>query len=233
MAKVAVTVKPKQQTAEDKGVLTTVRQFQFPVALAESPIAWESADLVRRAERVAIKNDKGRDQVLGMLAQVKEHLKGVEAKRRELLDPIKKQLVAPMEKFFKGIIDPLKNAESMFKRALAGYEMRKVQEEWEFASLIEALEGTNLPAPPSTIQRTLHTETQTGIETRITSTPVWVVEVVDVALLPLDILYAAVRTKRGSEGLLEILNARVNSGVRNIPGAKITEDRKISVTMEG
>jgi hypothetical protein len=65
---------------------------------------------------------------------------------------------------------------------------------------------------------------------RITYAEKWKHEVVDVDQIPVEILRAAVRTKRGGEGLDQTLRGMVDGGVRAIPGVHIFPTEQLAVT---
>jgi len=207
---------------------TQMVAFQFMVPRDDDPVVMESEDLLRSAQKVVIKTEKGRDKANEMLVLVKGMLKTAKEKRELLVKPIKEQLLNPMEAFFKRITDPLTKAERMLKGAIGEWMIAEESKARELAAILKDADKSGsldiMVAPETKL------ESNGGSKT--IATTVWNFTVEDVDKVPVEHLRAAVRTKRGEEALNQIIRALVDGGTRKIPGVTITEGKQISVTLK-
>lgn len=202
-----------------------VQTFEVTVPDNNAPLVLESADLMRRADKVTIKTEKGAVAVQEMLTEVKTYLAQVKADKEQFLKPIK-DAAKPLEKYFKGITDNLTVAERALKRALGQWVLKKAQDQRD---LMEVLESTKSEVPAALMEKPSTRMATAGAN--IGATTVWTFTVDNVEQLPLDILRAAVSTIRGRAGLEEIIRGRIDGGIRAIPGVTIKEDVSISIRL--
>lgn len=213
---------------KDEGKATTAMvAFQFLLPREDDPMIWESDDLMRQAQKVTVKTEKGRDKVNEMLVRVKQMMKDAKEKREMIVGPIKDQLLNPVDQFFKRIIDPLTKAEKMFKVALAEWMLAEEKRNKELAEILkEADKNGELDVMVVSENRI---ESTNGSKT--SGTTVWTFTIDDPDKVPVEHLRAAIKTKRGMEALGQIIKSLVDGGTRRIPGVTIKEDKRISVTL--
>jgi len=212
-------------SAEEAKLTTATMAFRFMIPREDDPVVQESAELLETATKVKIKNDKGEVVVNNRLVRVKEMLSRAKADKELVMRPIKDQLIAPIEAFFKLVIPPLEKAEKMYKVAIGDYMMKKDTDMKELAEALKDVDGAVALAPETRI------ENDSG---RTSATPVWNFELEDgySTKVPVEYLRRAVETKRGREGLEQIIRATIEGGIRKIPGVTVTEGRQISVTLK-
>lgn len=220
---------PKVKIPESKELQTTaLMSFQFIMPREDDPLVYESNDLMRKAQKVIIKNEKGRDQVNEMLVRVKGLLKDAKEKRELLIKPIKNQLLNPVDSFFRSITDPLTKAEKMFKLALVEWMVAEEEKTRELAEILR--ETDNAVAIMADLAPENKLESSNG--SRTTATSVWMFTINNTDEIPVEHLRAAVKTKRGEEAIHQIIAALVAGGTRVIPGVTIEETKRISVTLK-
>ena len=213
-------------SAEDAKLTTATQAFRFMVPREDDPVVSESAELLETATKVKIKNDKGEVMVNGRLVRVKEMLSKAKSDKELIMRPIKEQLIAPIDAFFDMVIPPLLKAEKMYKSAIGDYMIRKDAEMRELSEALKEVDNSVALMPETKI---VH---ENGSTT--SATPTWTFELEDgySAKVPVDYLRRAVETKRGREGLEQIIRATIDCGVRKIPGVIVREGRQISVTLK-
>jgi hypothetical protein len=202
-----------------------VKTIEYKMPVMDQDVI-ESKDLLRKAEKLTIKTQKGADQTVEMLVDIKLRIKAVKEKQAETIKPIK-DAIKPLEKFFKDILEPLERAEKMFKNAVGmwNYEQQRAAKEVEKAF---AAEGKVMPAIDRDAGR--RNDTDKG---RVVTVTKWDFAITDINALSVDILRAVVGTKRGKEGLEEVLRGLINAGIRTIAGVNIFETTSVSVTVTG
>lgn len=159
------------------------------------------------------------------LVRIKRFEKLVAEKKEKYLKPVKDQLVKPMEKVFREALAELTEAEVRIKGAISKY--KREQDELLVALGELSVDSKELMTAEEEIGTT--TEVEGG---KITMTPKTVFEVENASLVPEDIVRAAVLTNRGKEALREVIRARIDGGIRKIPGVKIDTDFQVAVTVE-
>jgi len=212
---------------KDDKATTKMLAFQFMVPRDDDPVVYESEDLLRQAQKITIKTDKGKVKANEMLVQVKGMLKDAKEKREMIVKPIKEQLLNPVDGFFKRITDPLTKAERLLKVAIGAWIIAEESKARELAEILkdtEKGEGFDITVAPEN-----KIESSNGSRTGVTT--VWTFTVDDPDKVPVEHIRAAVKTKRGEEALNQIIRALVDGGTRKIPGVTITESKQISVTL--
>lgn len=206
--------------------LPEVRSFRFALPSEDAPILAETADLVRLSKKIIIKTDKGEQQVNTRLLDVKAKLKYAVEEKKDLLAPVKEQILNPIDSYYKKIIPPLQEAERVFKSAIGQYQMQKRDELRELTAILkdnDAGKGAMV-----TFEEETKVEGENG---KSIVSYKWVGVVTSVDNIPVEYLRSAVRTKRGAEGLDEVIRGLVDGGIRAIPGVEIKEVPQIAVTL--
>lgn len=206
--------------------LPEVRSFRFALPSEDAPILAETADLVRLSKKIIIKTDKGEQQVNTRLLDVKTTLKYAVEEKKDLLAPVKEQILNPIDSYYKKIIPPLQEAERVFKSAIGQYQMQKRDELRELTAILkdnDAGKGAMV-----TFEEETKVEGENG---KSIVSYKWVGVVTSVDNIPVEYLRSAVRTKRGAEGLDEVIRGLVDGGIRAIPGVEIKEVPQIAVTV--
>jgi hypothetical protein len=185
--------------------------------------------LREESHRVVVRDEPSLAAANALVVRIAEMKKSISAQKDLFLRPVKQKLVKPMEEFFRMLEKPLVEEDARLRRSIADYRMRRKEEERELQELLRDAEresgGIPLPVIPTLIPSV--TDLEGG---RITYAEKWKHEVVDVDQIPVEILRAAVRTKRGGEGLDQTLRGMVDGGVRAIPGVHIFPTEQLAVT---
>lgn len=210
--------------AKKKEVITVetgLQKFLFSMPALDDPLTM-AVDKYSGVVQIEIADEEGLQTVAQELVGVKGLIKQLEAKKLELLGPVKEQLIKPIEKWLKPMTKTLEMAEGVRKAAISTYK-REQDEMMEALRELESKNGGEL-----TIQETL-IEVEEG---KISTTPKTMFEVENAPLVPEEMVRAAVLTTRGKEALREIIRARIDGGVRKIPGVRVYVDYQVSVTLE-
>jgi hypothetical protein len=179
------------------------------------------------AGNLVVRDDETLQVARALVVRIAEIKKGIKARKDLLLKPIKNQLVKPMEKFFRMIEAPIKEADDRLRDSIVRYRMERKREEEELRELLKEVEEDGVILPPMELHRENVMELENG---KIGSTTVWKHEVLDVEEIPHEILVGACRTKRGEEALDQAIRGMIAGGARKIPGVRIFESESLSVT---
>jgi len=210
---------------EEQVGAVALQSFRFIMPDPNDPMVVETEDLRRKAMKVTIKNDKGKVVVNDWLLQVKQLLAKSKENKDLILKPVKETLLNPITDYFKRIDTPLLEAEKMFKSALAIYSIQQDKDRVELADLLKEEGGSGLAvvlAPETKIE---------GDEGKTTISTVMTFEITDIRKVPEEVVRSAVETKRGREGLEQVIRSLVDGGTRKMAGVKIEEGRRVSVTL--
>lgn len=180
------------------------------------------------AGELIVKDEVSLQIAQSLLVRIAEIKKGIQIKRDMLLKPIKEQLVRPMEKFFRMMETPIKEADEKLRRSIIAYRMEKKEEERVLKEILgEEEEDAMIPVPYESGRPPAIAEMENG---KVGAVTVWKHQVEDETLIPTKVLLGVIRTKRGEEALDQVIRSLIAAGAREIPGVRIYETEALSVT---
>jgi len=205
-----------KNTKQDIAVISN--QLDRTQAQAQLAIYHQAVEeMLKKAEKVEVKDEKTNQLAVDMTAQVKRLWKQIEKKRKELVEA-PNQYVKAVNNFARSFQDKLRNIERMLKQKIADYhraeaEKQKAILEKQLKNMKKGQADQALAIP----KEKQITRTETGAVAY--QKKVWDFEIIDESQIPREYLCPNVKKIREA----------IRMGVREIPGIKIYEKLDINL----
>lgn len=180
----------------------------------------ENHEIIQKAEAFKIKVVADEDQAHDILKEVKERLKFLDKKRKEITQPLNKSLKSA-NAMFKELSEPLKEVDGIMRNKILAFhkaqEAKAEKREQRLIAKQEAAEKAGDEDRVEAIQEKIE-----DVRPNVGSTTVqkrWTFEVVDIKKVPFE--YFVLDEK--------MVREEIRNGLRDIPGIRIFQTENVMV----
>jgi len=201
-------------------------------------VATKASKLEKEVAVLVVSNDQEAEGANEVLGRVKTAYNEAEKERKFFVDPLNAH-VKEINAKYKEKTAPLLQAETIIKKALSAFQMKKIEQaRKEEAKLLEKQEKKNakleaqgksvdfMPAPQIEKPNTM-IQTKSG---KSVAKLVWKVEIKNVHDLPEEVKNQILDLAMEKGNAYTVVKRIVDSGVREMAGARIYEDVDISAS---
>jgi len=203
---------------DEPGLIKRVESQVTTVNLTE--LHGYSIAAVEQAEFITVTDDEEQAMAISKATEIADARRKCEEKRKQETDPFV-ELTNRIRSWFRPIEDSLLKAEGIISVKLIAYRKRKeeIRKEEDARQREEYLKNAppDAPPPPVLMQEAKTVKAETG---KGTVRMVWMFEVLDINLVPVEYLKREVKK-------LEVQNA-IRRGVKTIPGLRIYQEEDMS-----